>query len=190
MRRPQPHRCLSPLIERAAPRLSSRLLAISGAQMPGSCVRSGAILNTSRLSPACGRRRGPRRHADPGSAVARNSSTARRDACKLTSAPKRQRGIASRRSREGTRASVSALMAAPTDETIAGVPTRQRCGRSGRCLDLRASDSQGACWRTEAGCAEQADRPRRARRSVAQSERGRSDRRRGRCCSRAPAWDG
>ena len=52
-----------------------------------------------------------------------------------------------------------------------GVPTRQRCGRRGRRLLPCASDSQGACWRTEAGCAEQADRSRRARRSVAQSER-------------------
>ncbi len=52
-----------------------------------------------------------------------------------------------------------------------GVPTRQRCGRRGRRLLPCASDSQGACWQTEAGCAEQADRSRRARRSVAQSER-------------------
>jgi hypothetical protein len=60
----------------------------------------------------------------------------------------------------------------PRDQAAAGgVPTRQRCGRRGRRLLPRASDSQGACWRTEAGCAEQADRSRRARRSVAQSER-------------------
>ena len=52
------------------------------------------------------------------------------------------------------------------------------------CSRARAT-SQGACWRTEAGCTEQADRSRRARRSVAQSERCRPDRQRGRSCPKS-----